>query len=80
MVQHVGNRALALKVKIAVMISKPSTKNLSQEEEVEEDVKEQIIKANKKAGCMNNEIWRNNYLRTETKSKTYKKARRLSEK
>lgn len=39
---------------------------------IEESVRKQVKKANKVAGCLNNTIWLNMYLKTEVKAIKYK--------
>lgn len=39
---------------------------------IEEEVREQILITNRIAGCLNDTIWNNNHLRIETKSRKYK--------
>jgi hypothetical protein len=39
---------------------------------IEDEVKEQVTEANSVAGCLNDTIWRNIYIRKETKSRIYK--------
>lgn len=39
---------------------------------IEDEVRQQVTKANKVAGCLNDVIWRNKYLRQDTKARIYK--------
>ncbi|CAG9835898.1 unnamed protein product [Diabrotica balteata] len=45
---------------------------LSSYGDVEKEVKNQVQKANKIAGCLNNTIWRNPHINTDVKSRIYK--------
>lgn len=45
---------------------------LTYNNDIEEEVREQTMKANRIAGCLNDTIWRNKHIRTETKSRIYK--------
>lgn len=40
--------------------------------DIEDEVRQQVAKANKVAGCLNDVIWRNKHLRRETKARIYK--------
>lgn len=40
--------------------------------DLQQETEEQIVKANRIAGCLNNTIWRNKHLRMETKTRIYK--------
>lgn len=45
---------------------------LSYDNNIEDEVRDQTIKANRTAGCLNDTIWRNKHLRIETKARIYK--------
>jgi hypothetical protein len=47
-------------------------KRLSSCGNIEVEVKEQVRKGNRVAGCLNDTTWRNKYIRKEIKSKLYK--------
>ena len=48
--------------------------NITSYGNVEEEVREQVSKASKVAGCLNDLIWRNQHLKQETKTRIYKTA------
>lgn len=39
---------------------------------IEEEVRQQVARANKVAGCLNDVIWRNKHLRQDTKVRIYR--------
>ncbi|XP_044744651.1 uncharacterized protein LOC123306625 [Coccinella septempunctata] len=45
---------------------------LTYNNDIKEEVREQTMKATRIAGCLNDAIWRNKHIRTETKSRIYK--------